>query len=76
MKRLLFILMIIGVFLISGCANDQVDTSGDDEFIDCPEDVGDFCIEIYQPVCGDDGETYSNSCFACQKVDRYTEGEC
>ena len=25
----------------------------------CPE----FCVEIYQPVCGSNGETYSNGCY-------------
>jgi len=33
------------------------------------------CIEIFQPVCGTDGVTYSNSCFA-QNVEIAHEGEC
>ncbi|WP_127716212.1 Kazal-type serine protease inhibitor domain-containing protein [Halobacteriovorax sp. HLS] len=34
------------------------------------------CMEIYQPVCGRDGNTYSNSCVAqCKKV-KFTQGEC
>ena len=45
----------------------------------------DFCIEIYQPVCGwndlgkfSSSETFSNSCFACQNEDilYYIQGEC
>jgi len=56
----------------------------------CPEERGSgICIEIYQPVCGWNGEgvncfafpcasTYSNSCFACadENVAYWTEGEC
>jgi len=37
-----------------------------------------FCIEIYQPVCGNDARTYPNSCFACQNknVAFYYNDEC
>lgn len=35
------------------------------------------CIEIYQPVCGCDGVTYSNKCYASSGgVSSWVDGEC
>lgn len=41
------------------------------------QDANCACIEIYEPVCGCDDVTYSNSCHAeCAGIKTYTEGEC
>jgi hypothetical protein len=47
----------------------------------CPEDRGDYCIQVYDPVCGfgDFGnQTFSNSCVAClnESTEYYIQGEC
>ena len=49
------------------------DNSG---YIVCPDEAIEFCISVYQPVCGADEKTYSNACEACKIVERYTDGAC
>jgi len=64
---------------------------GESEWCDYPEDTvcgradrtglckprPDVCIQIYQPVCGCDGESWSNACEASQAgVDVAYEGAC
>lgn len=42
----------------------------------CPETKGEFCIQVYEPVCSNDGKTYSNSCTVCKEAKAYKRGEC
>lgn len=60
------------------------------EFSPCPETglptygkcdpsqkAADYCIEMFEPVCGNDGKEYPNSCFACKGgADTWILGSC
>jgi len=65
MKNLIKIISIFCLsILLFSCDND------DDVTMDCA------CFEIFQPVCGDDGIEYTNSCYAECAGMNFTEGAC
>ena len=55
------------------CARDPLSCAGPGTCEAMPE----VCIELYDPVCGCDGESYSNSCYAAAaRTGAAYEGEC
>ena len=59
MKKFLFLILIV----VISCSKDK--ENNDENCIDeSLIDVTSACIEIYDPVCGCNGITYPNSCYA------------
>ena len=69
-----FSIFVLHLILCLACKKEKQDT----DCIDAQKiELNKACIEIYQPVCGCDNKTYSNSCFAgINGIESWIEGTC
>lgn len=84
-KILIRILWTSLLIALSACAGPQAtETTSAKEIINPPttkaKAVADIkncvCIQLWMPVCGENGKTYSNACFAkCANV-KFKQGSC
>ena len=68
--------ILLSLFSLTSCSENEDNETPDDICLTDPPNPNEVCIEIYQPVCGCNGITYSNSCFAQGIVVSWIEGAC
>ena len=67
-----FIYIVFFFFFFISCNNVDSDEPCKIDGLD-----GRVCIEVYEPVCGCNNQTYSNSCYAQSAgITSWTDGEC
>lgn len=73
----LWMLVIFAMILLIACTPEQTREPRPGEQI-CTGARPEVCMQVYEPVCGDNERTYSNGCVACSDaaVSSYVDGEC
>ena len=69
-------LIIFLTFFVTSCAKDSDDINCVDEDL-ISQNIGTICVEVYEPICGCNNETYSNECYARKAgIVSFVDGEC